>query len=69
MAAEKLSQRIGSKYPIIRYLGVGVIVITVQVLGKYMSIRLRAKNCCWFSSRVFGFRATGFRDSGLGIRV
>ena len=29
----------GSKYPIIRYLGFGVIGIIVQVLGKYMIIR------------------------------
>ena len=30
----------GSKYPIIRYLGLRLIVIVVRVLGKYMIVRL-----------------------------
>ena len=29
----------GSMYPIVRYLGIWVIVIIVQILGKYMIIR------------------------------
>ena len=29
----------GSKYPMIRYLGLVVVVIMIQVLGKYMIIR------------------------------